>query len=119
MNFLPISARLDFMQSPESTESKVVTVAGTLPKEEQQQLPEETVQLLLQYQERFTRSVNHGLNRIERIELLMKRKSAQKWKPEKMTKMIRRTQAAQKHIEENATMLEQVNFRLQQHMPGV
>jgi hypothetical protein len=86
---------------------------------EPEQVPEETIQLLNQYQERFTRTVTNNLNRVERIEKLMKRSSAEKWSIDKMTKMIRRQQAAQKAIDDSSQMLEQVNFRLQQYTPSV
>lgn len=82
----------------------------------EQELPEETVELLRQYQERFTRNVNNSMNRIERIEMLMKRKhGSKKWTPTKMAKMIRRIQSAHKVTEENANMLQHVTSRLQDH----
>ena len=106
------------MQTSRPESPEVENVAPET-ESETEQIPEETLQLLLQYQERFTRNVTIGLNRIERLEMLMKRKKAQTWKPEKTAKFIRRIQSSQKSIEENANMLEQVNFRLQQHTPSV
>lgn len=85
----------------------------------EEQVPEETIQLLNQYQERFTRTVTINLDRVERIEKLMKRRSAQKWSPARTAKMMRRAQAAQKTIDDSSQMLEQVNFRLQQYTPSV
>lgn len=82
----------------------------------EQELPEETIELLRQYQVRFTRQVTFNLNRIERIEMLMKRKHGpKKWSPVKVAKMLRRIESAQQLTEENAKMLEHVNSRLTDH----
>lgn len=52
--------------------------------------------------------------RKERIESLMQRKSAKKWKPRKVAKMVRRLSIASKIKDGAAEIIDKIDYRLSQ-----
>lgn len=75
---------------------------------------EENVDQLKAWLEHFARVYKAATFRKERCELLMRRKAAKKWPPEKKARMVRRLMTANKEIEQSENALDQVTHRLSQ-----
>ena len=92
------------------------------PSEEQEDVPEETVELLNAYKHHFTlvRDSHHA--RAERIVMLQSRKSTKKLSEKKQARMQRRYIEAVKAGIETEQMLDQIDVRLSQigtHVPFI
>lgn len=75
---------------------------------------EDNVDQLKAWLEHFARVYKFASFRKERTEMLMRRKSAKKWPPEKKARMVRRLMTANKEIEQSENALDQVTHRLSQ-----
>lgn len=75
----------------------------------------EDVEQLKRWLEHFARIYKFASFRKERCEELMRRKSAKKWPPEKVQRMVRRLMTANKEIEQAENALDQVKHRLSQN----
>lgn len=75
---------------------------------------EENVEQLKAWLEHFARIYKFATFRKERCEELMRRKSAKKWSPEKVQRMVRRLMTANKEIEQSENALDQCRHRLSQ-----
>jgi len=74
----------------------------------------ENVAHLQMLMEHFAGQFKFFSMRKERCENLMRRKSAKKWRPEKVAKVVRRLVTCQKEIEQSEAALDQVSHRLSQ-----
>jgi hypothetical protein len=75
---------------------------------------EKEVEQLKHWLEHFARIYKFATFRKERCEELMRRRSAKKWKPEKVARMARRLMTANKEIEQSESALDQCTHRLSQ-----
>ena len=75
---------------------------------------EKEVEQLKHWLEDFARKYKFASFRKERTELLMRRRSAKKWTPEKTARMVRRLMTANQEIEQSEGALEQIKHRLEQ-----
>lgn len=83
-------------------------------QDQEEETPEETVDLLERYKRHFTGLYNHYRGRAERIEMLKNRRGAKKWSEKKRNKMQRRHAFAVSAAFEVEQLLDQINVRLQQ-----
>lgn len=82
--------------------------------DQEEKEPEETIELLEGYKRHFSGLHDYFKSRAERIEMLQKRRSAQKWNKKKKDKMQRRHAFAVSAAFEVEQFLDQVNMRLEQ-----
>lgn len=83
-------------------------------EENQTQEIEETREMLEGYLDQFTRSMRYNIDRADRIEALMQRRSAQKWNAKKKQKMVRRLVNARTTAGQLEPIIDQVQVRLRQ-----
>jgi len=76
--------------------------------------PKESIEQLKKWLEHFARIYKFVTFRKERCEELMRRKSAKKWPPKKVARMVRRLMTANKEIEQAEGALDQCTHRLSQ-----
>lgn len=89
-----------------------------------EEVPQETMELLNQYKQQFTKQVSHGQSRKTRLEALMIRPTMgggpKKRRLERAQKLIRRHTAAVNQIDSAQKVLDQVEVRISQitHSPA-
>ena len=77
--------------------------------------PKENVEQLKAWLEHFARIHSYASGRKDRLEDLMRRRSAKKWSAEKTTRMVRRLMTASKELEESESAIDLVRTRLSQN----
>src|SRR5262249_37634437 len=81
---------------------------------QQEESPEKKIERLKGWLEHFARIYRFAGLRKERTEMLMRRKSAQKWPAQKKARMVRRLMTANKEIEQATDALDRVSHELSQ-----
>lgn len=81
----------------------------------EQEAPKEDIEQLKSWLEHFAGVYKFSASRKERLEDLMRRKSAKKWDPEKTAKMVRRLVDSSKTMEQAESALDMIKHRLSQN----
>jgi len=81
----------------------------------QQKVTKEQAQYLMKLKSDFESKQSYAASRKDRLEKLMQRNSANKWKPKKVAKMVRRLSNSKNELEQSTSILENVNHKLSQY----
>lgn len=87
-----------------------------MQEQAQQTQEKESLEMLRGYKIYFERQAKIGFDKVERLEMLMKRRSAKKLTAEKKQRMFRRHMAAQQQASSSMKMLDDVNLKIVNQM---